>query len=577
MGVVATLGEEVTEVEPGGSATCSVKLFNDGTVVDSFHLDVLGDAKDWAKVSTPEVRIFPGEVETVEIEFSPPRKAEVKQGRTGYALRVMSQEDTDRSAIVEGFVEVAGYQEVELELLHRTLRGSRSARGRVAVDNLGNSPVTVRLTGADDDGKLRFRFPPPVTVAGGTTRVVSYRLVPRDRFLRGENRTHVYRIQAKGGGEKSEAAGSLVQPAMLAPWMPKALLLAVGAAIVAFLLLPTFFKADTDSWLGKFTATGSEKEADPPAASPSGSGSPDPEDKDKGKGGKGDGDAGKGGAGGQKGQDPAKGGGGGPSGGPSGGGGAPGNQPGGTEPDAPLALADGASRQLRLEANSKPGGPGHFTAKDSDPVPKGNLLTFSDLKIDNPKDDNGTIELRRDNEVLYAFSLRDAKKEWHWTQPLTFTEGQKIVLAVNCTNGAGKNCTPAVELSGRDYATDADLPALAAAAGTNFRLKAAAKPGKPGAFTPGESKTVEKDRMLTVGDLNIENLAGDSGTVELRRDGKVLHSFDLKDPKKEWHWTEPLTFTGGQKLELAVNCTNSGSKQCTPAVAFSGRTYTLTP
>ncbi|MET8756062.1 hypothetical protein ABZW32_39120 [Streptomyces sp. NPDC004667] len=461
MGVIATLSDEVTEVEPGGSASCTVKLLNDGAVVDTFFLDVLGDAKEWSKLTSPEVSVFPGEVATVDIVFAPPREASVRQGRIGFALRVMSQEDTDHSSIVEGTVSVGGYQQVETELISRTLRGSRSARGRIALDNLGNAPVTLRLTGTDDDGKLRFRFPDPsVTVQGGTTRIVSYRLKPRSRFLRGEARTHLYRIQAKGNGSTSEAAGSLVQPAMLAPWAPKALMLAAGAAAVALVVVPTYLVPKTTSLLeGKNVADSQDKKADPadpdPPADAGDKGgdaaskkSGDDAGGTAGSGGSGQGGAANGGQGGSGGS-------GGSGAGSAGGGSGSGTGGGGSDtkkPELPAAvLADVTGTSFRLEANSKPGKAGTYTLKEHAPVASGKNLAISDLHIENLADDKGKVQLRRDGELLREFDLKDAKKEWHWVEPILFTEGQKVVIAVNCANTNGANCTPAFSFSGRTY------------------------------------------------------------------------------------------------------------------------------
>ncbi|MFD7084621.1 hypothetical protein [Streptomyces sp. NPDC059918] len=440
MGVIATLSEKVTEVEPGDSATCTVKLYNDGTVVDTFLLDVLGDAKEWASVFPDEVSVFPGEVTTVEIVFEPPREAGVKHGKVGYALRAMSQEDTEHSATVEGAVDITGYHEVGAELIARTLRGSRSARGRLAVDNLGNAPVTLRLTGADEDGKLRFHFSrPSVTVDGGTTRVVPYRLRPRSRFLRGEDRTHLYRIQLSGSGVQEEAAGSMVQSAMLPPWAPRALMLAAGATAVALVLVPTYLAPKATSQLfGKTVSDSADTKTGP---TPGATGNADGE---------------------KKGEQEKKDGGASPSGSPTGGatkgaqngsGGAGGSQQdNGSAVKAPApVLGDVSSTSFRLEANAKPAKAGSFALKEHTPVPQGQTLTISDLHIENIANDSGTAQLRRDGEVIRTFDLKDPKKEWHWVEPVTFTEGQKVTLAVNCTNGNNKNCTPAFAFSGRTY------------------------------------------------------------------------------------------------------------------------------
>ncbi|MEV6681607.1 hypothetical protein AB0N09_32760 [Streptomyces erythrochromogenes] len=566
MGVVATLSDEVIAVEPGESASCSVKVLNDGTVVDSFHLDVLGDAKDWAKASPSEVRVFPGEVATVEIVFSPPREAKIRKGDTTYALRVMSQEDTDHSAIVEGVVNVTAYEEVETELISRTLRASRSARGRVALDNLGNAPVTLRLTGADEEGKLRFRFPrPTVTVDPGTTQVVSYRVKPRNRFLRGEQQNHVYRIQAKGPGVKSEAAGSLVQTAMLAPWMPKAFMLVAAAATVGVVMFPTFFSPAKFTLLGKNASVSSDKEVDPPAPTPGGSDDPNGKNGGAADAKAADPKAGKDAATGGKGPTPT------PT--PSGGATPAAKDAGdGKQADPPPALAEARPTTVELQANSEPAKAGTYSIKSGDAVPEGEILALSDLKIDNSAGDSGTVQVRRDDQVLYAFDLKDAQKNWYWTQPLTFTKGQTVSLAVNCLNTSGKNCTPTASFSGRTYVSDTATEA--AAAGTNFRLTAPAASGKPAEAT---ATPVAKGTVLALSDLNIENLAEDTGTIQIRRGNELLYTFDLKDAKKEQHWTEPLTFKEGEKIVLKVDCTNTGGKKCTPAVAFSGRSYALTP
>lgn len=448
MGVIATLSEEVTEVEPGDSASCTVKLYNDGTVVDTFLLDVLGDAKEWASVVPDEVSVFPGEVATVEVVFEPPREAGVKHGRVGYALRAMSQEDTEHSAIVEGAVDITGYHEVGAELIARTLRGSRSARGRLAVDNLGNAPVTLRLTGADEDGKLRFQFSrPSVTVDGGTTRVVPYRLRPRSRFLRGEDRTHLYRIQLSGNGVREEVAGSMVQSAMLPPWAPRALMLAAGATAVALVLVPTYLAPKaTSQLLGKTVSDSTDTKNDP---TPGATGSADGEKKNGEQEKKDNGAAPSGNAtngatsGATSGARNSSGGGDGSKNSDQN------NESGAKVP--PPVLGDVSSTSFRLEANARPAKAGSFALKEHTPVPQGQTLTISDLHIENIANDSGTVQLRRDGEVIRTFDLKDPKKEWHWVEPVTFTEGQKVTLAVNCTNGNNKNCTPAFSLSGRTY------------------------------------------------------------------------------------------------------------------------------
>src|SRR5205085_1351849 len=60
MGATASLSPASVTVEPGRSATCTLRVRNTGTVVDQLTLDVLGDAAAWATVSPPTLSLFPG-------------------------------------------------------------------------------------------------------------------------------------------------------------------------------------------------------------------------------------------------------------------------------------------------------------------------------------------------------------------------------------------------------------------------------------------------------------------------------------------------------------------------------------
>ncbi|MFJ9605766.1 hypothetical protein ACIRS1_05335 [Kitasatospora sp. NPDC101176] len=453
MGVIATLERPVVEVAPGESADCEVRLYNDGTVVDTFVLDVLGDARDWVTVSPQEVSAFPGDVATAKLTFAPPRSADVAEGVIGYALRAMSQEDTEHSAIEEGSVRVGGFQEVETELVPRTIRGSRAARGRIAIDNLGNSPVPVRLSGTDEDGLLRFRFKPStVTVDGGTTRMVPYRLRPKTRFLRGQPRTHVYRVVVTAAGKRTETTGSLVQPPMLPHWAPKALLLAAAAAVVTLVISPTFFKPQADSQV-----TSAQSSQTPSPGTSPGSGASDgatqPPSGDQGAT-----TSPSNGTGGSPGTTPSPSGSGAPSQGttkpatgtspstsPGNGTGSGTNQ--GTSGDQPVETHQA---DLRLGGKAKPAKAGVYTRFDHT-VPDGNVLEISDLVLENPANDSGTLQLLRGDQLLRSFDLKDPQREWHWLNPRRFAAGEKLVIAINCTNTGGKECTTVAALSGHSY------------------------------------------------------------------------------------------------------------------------------
>ena len=59
MTVIAAIEPAVLTVEPGGTVTATIRVRNQGSVVDQFDLSVLGDAQSWATIEPANLRLFP--------------------------------------------------------------------------------------------------------------------------------------------------------------------------------------------------------------------------------------------------------------------------------------------------------------------------------------------------------------------------------------------------------------------------------------------------------------------------------------------------------------------------------------
>lgn len=76
---------------------------------------------------------------------------------------------------------------------------------------------------------------------------------------------------------------------------------------------------------------------------------------------------------------------------------------------------------------------------------------------------------------------------------------------------------------------------------------------------------------LAITDVVFENPAGDQGVLTVSRSGQVLFSEELANFRDyDLHFITPIMVPPGQALTMAVNCTNPGSKKCTPSVFVSG-------
>ncbi|MCY0931990.1 hypothetical protein OTB20_38615 [Streptomyces sp. H27-H1] len=469
MGVIASLDERDVAVEAGESATCSVRLHNTGHTVDTFTLDVLGEAAEWTTVQPESVNVFPGDDAVVVLTFTPPRSADVPCGTKAFALRIMAQEDTDGSVIEEGTVEVGGFAELAAELVPRTVRGARAARTKLAVDNFGNGPVTVQFTGKDESGAVGFRFKPAQTVVeGGTTQLIPVRMRMKRRFLTGQPKTVPIEIGLTASdGTKLDTAGVVIQPALLPRWLPKALTFGVAGVVLLAVLAPAVFDALPTSKAaagGLPNPDGDDRTPVLPGGSPSPGTSPgtlpetpganDPgQTTGQGSGPDGAGAAGTGGSaasgsngavssGGSGGSNGAvsSGGSGGSNGAVSSGGSD--GSGGGSSPVNPPAggASEPTAESIRIQGQAIVGSTDFVTR--SRKVQAGQTIKVGEVILTNPAGSAGTLEIRKNSTVLLKRDLATLTHERYGFQDtVTFNAGDAIVVAVRC-EASSTTCSP---------------------------------------------------------------------------------------------------------------------------------------
>ena len=101
-------------------------------------------------------------------------------GATPYGIRVISQEDTAGSAVVEASITVGEFREHGAELAPTTARGRRTARFDLAFDNRGNVDSSARIGGTDPEDALSFDIrPPELNAEAGAAVFSKVRTKPR--------------------------------------------------------------------------------------------------------------------------------------------------------------------------------------------------------------------------------------------------------------------------------------------------------------------------------------------------------------------------------------------------------------
>src|SRR6266511_4409719 len=231
MGANAVLSSASLAVEAGEEVSCEVKVRNNGTVVDQFSFEVLGDAAAWSTVEPASLSLFPDAEESVQVWFRPPRAADVPAGIVPFAVRVSSQEDPEGSVVEEGTLEVSRFVDAFAELSPRTSRGRRTAWHDLSYTNRGNSAVESRISAADPDKLLAFAVSPRrLATAAGSASFARVRVQAHSLLWRGTPRTIPFQVTVQpDGASPTVLDGSMVQEPMIPGWVPRAL--AVGLAL----------------------------------------------------------------------------------------------------------------------------------------------------------------------------------------------------------------------------------------------------------------------------------------------------------------------------------------------------------
>ncbi len=479
-----------------------LRVRNNGAVVDQFHFEGLGAGASWISVQPDHVSLFPGGEETVTVWFRPPRVAATPPGPMPFGVKVVSHEEPEGSYVEEGVLTVGSFAERTVELFPVTARGRRSGKFELAIDNRGNAPIIVELAASDAEDACTYGFSTTSErIEPGTARFVKLRVAPRKRFWKGAPKTHQFQVivseraptvemtqeavavaadaWAPPGSASADSAatatpapggavavveaptvpdaesdpvpvappevlnGTLLQEALVPPWLIKAILIALAALLVLWILWQTLFKSTVESAARDAVEepiaelTERVDEVAPTTVSPptlaDGETAPTGEDTGAGADGEGTGT--------------------GTEGTPTDGTGTDGTGTDGTGTDPTATTAPAFATPF--------GNPSDFQLGSASSVPAGTTQTFSqpfsaqfsltDLVFQNPAGDTGLITVSRDGAVLFTSALENFRDlDQHFVAPYTFASGQSLLMSVTCTTPGpgGAGCSVSASFAG---------------------------------------------------------------------------------------------------------------------------------
>jgi len=384
------------DVAPGSTVVLQLTVVNLSDTTDSFTLTPTGMAAHWTTLRPATVTLFGGAQQVVDVEVSPPALPTTAAGPTSLAVRVAPQADPEQPASAETSIVIGDTHDRRVHVLQPAVRTRRRASFDVMVENRGNSLATCRLHLHDPSGRVQGRFDPPsVSIDPGTSALSQLTVRATSRVWRRPGRTTTLRIDAdQSGVETASTTATLVQSAMLPEHVGAR---SVGVVVGVALLVGAWFwpvrPAIRDAARDAVRDMQPSSATTVPASTPA---------------------------------------------------------TGDTTPSSGTPDADGTILNTSLAIEVAVG----ETASNEFAVPTGQVLHITDLVVQNPQGDQGSLIISRDDEQLFTYSLANvafADVDQPLVTPIEVRAGERLVVTITCTgvgNPEADGCSSNVVLSG---------------------------------------------------------------------------------------------------------------------------------
>ncbi|MFF2188038.1 hypothetical protein [Streptomyces sp. NPDC058155] len=437
MSLTASLDESSVAAAPGEETALPLQVLNSGRTVEEYRFEVVGACAAWSAVEPSVLSLYPGDSGTVSLMLRPPRDSTVPAGETPFGIRVVPTSEESGTVVPEGRVTVLPFTETTAELVPRSSHGSRSGQHRLAVDNRGNTPVTVRLGAQPGTELARVDFAvPELQIEPGRAEFGKLRVRPAKRMWRGTPVTHPFQVFATPRVAEDQEPlepvlldGSYQQEPILPRWLPRALVVAAVVLIALIglwyaLLRPAVKSAAREAVTPDAvrSAVEADKSASPDGQSPDGGGPAGADSAGGDSAGSGDG------------------------------------TPGSSESPSPGSSAEApatapTSAQVRVN-DAVGGGANTGTALR---VPAGQTFELTDIVVQNPQGDAGTVVVSAGPETrvlsLGLENFRDS--DYHFVTPILVPAGGTVTMTIDCRRvgrpvgaPAPSRCTESLFLGG---------------------------------------------------------------------------------------------------------------------------------
>jgi hypothetical protein len=232
----AVLDPESLTVEAGQRGVVRLRILNQSAQVDHFSVGIDGVPPTWVTLPGDPLRLTPNEEGAVTLVFQPPRDARSTAGQHPFSVRVLSQADPRQQAETTGTLHIPPFHEFAADLSPQQIS---TGQARLALNNRGNAPATLAVSGSDPAEALFIQAQPPqVTLQPGQQQTVPISTRTRKRRpLLGTTQRYPFQLAISSSvGQALQKAGTTIVKPIIPMWvLPVAavllMLICAGAGI----------------------------------------------------------------------------------------------------------------------------------------------------------------------------------------------------------------------------------------------------------------------------------------------------------------------------------------------------------
>lgn len=403
MAAQAWFSLDQVDVAPGSTVVLQLTVVNLADTTDAFVLTPSGMAAAWTTIEPATLTLFGGTQQVVAVEVRPPMLPSTTAGPTLLSVRIVPHSDPDDVRGAETTIVIGGSHSRRLDVLQPAQRGRHGATFEMMLENRGNTPASCRLHVVDPSGRVEGEFDPPAAgVEPGASTLIRLKLRTKGLQWERRARTLPFRIDAdQTGSPTATAEATFIQVPMVPERLIGRLIAAAGVlALVAagwFAVVKPAIRDAADDAVAEARPT-VDSTVDSRVTGPTG---------------------------------PTN----------------PGDTSASTVPT--VVDTDGQPTAIPFAPIAGQG----ETIEQRYAVPAGQLLHVTDLIVQNPNADQGTLTIQRNEVVLFTYRLDNIFSDVGvpLVTPIEFVTGQDLVIVITCV-GVGDQtvgtCAPKVTASG---------------------------------------------------------------------------------------------------------------------------------